>query len=147
MISLSEGIVKELNCTRWCILYPLLLQELPPSSKQLHACKQPFQISPKSTDSARIYTRRSNSHSSRLRMLQRHARRPVALHKLDGCCVSLLAVGVVVGDCEDNRRHPDQRRPVGVGEGNGQSGGEARPDDDEGAVEEAEGVDVDAVGA
>ena len=77
-------------------------------------------------------------------MLQRHTRRSVSLDKVNRRRVARLTVGVVVGDGEDDGEHPDQRRPVGVGESDGQGSGEARPNDDEGAVQEAEGVDVDA---
>ena len=77
-------------------------------------------------------------------MLQGHACRSVSLDKVNRRRVARLAVGVVVGDSEDDGEHPDQRRPVGVGESDWQGGGEAGPDDDESAVEEAEGVDVDA---
>ena len=77
-------------------------------------------------------------------MLQSHTGPSVSLDKLHGSSVARLAVSVVIGDGEDDRGHPDQRRPVGVGEGDGQSSREAGPDDDESAVEEAEAVDVDA---
>jgi hypothetical protein len=78
-------------------------------------------------------------------MLQRDTHRPAALHKLDRCGVASLAIGVVVGDREDDRGNPYQRRPVGVGKADGKSGREAGPDDDKGTVEEAESVDVDSV--
>lgn len=77
-------------------------------------------------------------------MLQSHARRSVSLDKVHRRSVARLAVSVVVGDGEDDGGHPDQRRPVGVSEGDGQSSREAGPDDDKSAVEEAKGVDVDA---
>lgn len=79
-------------------------------------------------------------------MLKTSLRRPVALHELHGRSVAGLAVRVVVHDGDDDGEDPDERRPVGVLEGDGQRGGEAGPDDDKGAVEEAEGVDVHAVG-
>jgi hypothetical protein len=78
------------------------------------------------------------------RMLQRHARGPVSLDKLDRCRIVCLAVSVVVAYGEDNGSNPDQRRPVGGGEVDGQRSGEARPDDDESAVQESKAVDVDA---
>jgi hypothetical protein len=78
-------------------------------------------------------------------MLQSDTRRPAALYELDRCSVASLAVDVVVRDCEDDCGNPHQRRPVGVGKADGESCWEAGPDDDECAVEEAEGVDVDAV--
>jgi hypothetical protein len=78
------------------------------------------------------------------RMLQRHARRSVSLDKLDRRRVVGLAVSVVVADGEDDGGHPDQRRPVGGGQVDGQRGREAGPDDDESAVQESKGVDVDA---
>lgn len=77
-------------------------------------------------------------------MLQRHAGRSVSLDELDRRRVVGLAVSVVVADGEDDSGHPDQRRPVGGGEINGQRRGEAGPDDDECAVQEAKAVDVDA---
>jgi len=77
-------------------------------------------------------------------MLQGHTRRSVSLDKVNRRSVARLAVSVVIGDGEDDSEHPDQRRPVGVGESDGQGGGETGPDDNESAVEEAEGVDVDA---
>ena len=80
-------------------------------------------------------------------MLQRNARRSVSLDKLDRRRVVGLAVSVVVADGEDDGGHPDQRRPVGSGEIDGQRRGEAGPDDDESAVDEAESVDVNAVRA
>lgn len=80
-------------------------------------------------------------------MLERSARRPVALHKLHRCSVARLAVSVVVDDREDDSGDPDQGRPVGSSEVNWEGRGEARPDNDEGAVEEAKSVDVNAVGA
>lgn len=57
------------------------------------------------------------------------------------------AVAVVVDDGDDDGENPNQRRPVGGVVVDGQVGGEAGPDDDEGAVEEAEGVDGDAEAA
>ena len=78
-------------------------------------------------------------------MLQRNARRSVSLDKLDRRRVVGLAVSVVVGDREDDCCDPHQGRPVGSGEVNRQARREAGPDDDEGAVEEAEGIDVNAV--
>ena len=69
----------------------------------------------------------------------------MALHKLDGRSVARLAVSVVVGDREDDCCNPHQGRPVGSGKVNRQARREAGPDDDEGAVEEAEGIDVNAV--
>jgi hypothetical protein len=77
-------------------------------------------------------------------MLQRHARRSVSLDKLDRRRVVGLAVSIVVADGEDDGGNPDQRRPVGCGEVDGQRSGEAGPDDHESAVQEAEAVDVDA---
>ena len=80
-------------------------------------------------------------------MLQSNTCRPVAFHELDGRSVARLAESVVVDDCEDDGGNPDQWRPVGIGEGNREGRWEARPDNDEGAVEEAKSVDVDAVSA
>jgi hypothetical protein len=77
-------------------------------------------------------------------MLQRHARRSVSLNKLDRRGVVVLAVSIVVADGEDDGGQPDQRRPVGGGEVDGQRRGEAGPDDDESAVQEPKAVDVDA---
>ena len=85
--------------------------------------------------------------SSRRRGLESGTCRSVALHKLDRRSVARLAVSVVVGDREDDRGDPDQGRPVGSSEVDRKRRGEARPDNDEGAVEEAEGVDVNAVGS
>jgi hypothetical protein len=77
-------------------------------------------------------------------MLQRHARGPVSLDKLDRCRIVCLAVSVVVAYGEDNGSNPDQRRPVGGGEVDGQRSWEAGPDDDESAVQESKAVDIDA---
>ena len=77
-------------------------------------------------------------------MLQRNARRSVSLDKLDRRRVVGLAVSVVVADGEDDGGHPDQRRPVGSGEIDGQRRGEAGPDDDESTVQESKAVDVDS---
>ena len=71
----------------------------------------------------------------------------MALHKLDRRSVARLAVSVVVCDREDDRGDPDQGRPVGSSEVDRKRRGEARPDNDEGAVEEAKSVDVNSVGA
>lgn len=71
----------------------------------------------------------------------------MTLHKLDRRSVARLAVSVVVGDREDDCCDPDQRRPVGSRKVNRQARREAGPDDNEGAVEEAEGIDVNAVRA
>jgi hypothetical protein len=75
------------------------------SIKQLQAVKQPFNL-PQVTDLVSMYRRGS---SSRRRMLQRDTRRPAALHKLNRRGVASLAVGVVVGDREDDRGNPDKR--------------------------------------
>ena len=80
-------------------------------------------------------------------MLESSACRPVALHKLDRRSVTRLAVSIVVDDRENDTCDPDQGRPVGSGKVNREGRREAGPDDDEGAVEEAESVDVNAVGA
>ena len=80
-------------------------------------------------------------------MLESGTCRPVALHKLDRRSVARLAVSIVVDDREDDTCDPDQGRPVGSGKVNRKGRGEARPDDDESAVEKAESVDVDAVRA
>ena len=80
-------------------------------------------------------------------MLESGTCRPVALHKLDWRSVARLAVSVVVGDREDDRGDPHQGRPVGSSEVDRERRGEARPDNDEGAVKEAKSVDVNAVGS
>jgi hypothetical protein len=77
-------------------------------------------------------------------MLQRHARGPVSLDKLDRCRVVVFAVSIIVADGKDDGGHPDQRRPVGGGEVDRQRSWEAGPDDDESAVQESKAVDVDA---
>jgi len=68
----------------------------------------------------------------------------VSLDKLDRRRVVGLAVSIVVADGEDDGSHPDQRRPVGCGEVDGQRSGEAGPDDHESAVQKSKAVDVDA---
>lgn len=80
-------------------------------------------------------------------MLESSTCRSVALHKLDRRSVARLAVSVVVNDREDDRGDPDQGRPVSTSEVDWEGRGEARPDNDESAVEEAESVDVNAVGS
>ena len=77
-------------------------------------------------------------------MLQRHARRSVSLNKLDRRRIVVLSIRVVVANSKDDGGNPDQRRPVGGGEVDGQGSGEAGPDDDESAVQESKAVDVDA---
>ena len=71
----------------------------------------------------------------------------MALDKLHRCSVARLAVSVVVDDREDDCGDPDQGRPVGSSEVDRKRRGEARPDNDEGAVEEPKSVDVNAVGS
>lgn len=144
MISITGTGLSEVNCTIWFILYTQLsLTKITPLSTGLYHSKQAFNL-PQVTDLVSMYRR---GPSSRRRMLQSDACRPVALHKVDRRRVARFAVSVVVSDGEDDREHPDQGRPVSAGEVDWECGGEAGPDDDEGAVEEAEGVDVDAVRA
>lgn len=56
-------------------------------------------------------------------------------------------VRVVVDDGDDTGENPDQGGPVGRGVVHGERSGEARPDDDEGAVDEAEAVDEESQAA